>query len=316
MLTGRVQRQKEHPARRQGAWDVVIVGGGPAGLSAALVLRRCRRRVLVFDDARPRNARSSAVHNFITREGTPPATLLRQARREVRHLGGELRHARVTSAVRRQHGFDVHADGARVRARKLLIATGIRDNRPAIENLERFTGRGVYYCSYCDGGSVCDRALVALGHGVGGAELALALTTWSSNVVYCTNGTARPRGALCERLASYGIAVRREKIVRVEGGRHLERLVFGNGSALPCNGLFIQEGHQQKSDLAAQLGCHFTRRGSVRTHSGGRTTVPSLFVAGDAADDVRAVVVAAATGTKAAYAINTELRQERRRLRG
>jgi thioredoxin reductase len=294
--------------------DEIIVGGGPPGLRAALVLSRCRHRVLVFDEGHPRNARSHGVHNFLTREGTPPDELLRLARREVGRLGVEMRSLRVTAATRRKDGFEIRAGGRRVRASKLLLATGVRDEHPSIDGLDRFVGRGVYYCSYCDGFDVCDRPLAALGHGVGGAELALALTTWSTHVAYCTNGTRRPRGAVCERLDRYGIRVRSERIVRVEGGRHLETLVMRSGERIACEGLFIQEGDHPQSDLAARLGCRFTRRGAVRTRAGGRTTVPSLYVAGDAADDVRAVVVAAANGAKAAFAINQELREERCRL--
>jgi thioredoxin reductase len=295
-------------------WDVIIVGGGPAGLSAALVLRRCRRRVLVFDDGQPRNARSHHVHNFLTREGIAPQQVLHIARREVRRHGVQMRSQRVTSAMRSGAGFVIRAGGRQLRARKLVLATGIRDNVPAIDGLQRFVGRGVYYCAYCDAHTVCDRPLVALGHGVAGADLALALTTWSGQVAYCTNGTRRPRGAVCERLRDQGIATHALRIVRAEGRRRLESLVLQNGTRLACEGLFVQEGDRQQSDLAADLGCALTRRGAVRTRLGGRTTVPSLFVAGDAADDVRAVVVAAASGVKAGFAINQELREERSAL--
>lgn len=292
-------------------WDVIVVGGGPAGLSAALVLSRCRRQVLVFDDAKPRNERSHAVHNFLTREGIPPAEMLRIARREVRRRGVTLRRARVTAAVRRHDGFELRAGGRAVRSRKLLLATGIRDIEPAIDGLDRYVGRGVYYCSYCDGYTVRDRSLVALGHGSGGAELALALTTWSADVVYCTNGTARPRGSVCARLERHGVRVRTEGIVRLEGDRRLRRLILRRARVIPCEGLFVQEGDHQQSDLAVKLGCRFLRRGAVRTGAGGQTSVPSLFAAGDAAADARAVVVAAAAGAKAAFAINQELREER-----
>ena len=254
------------------------------------------------------------MHNFLTREGVPPWRVLTLGRREVRREGVELRNARVTDAARRRDGFVVLARGRRLKTRKLLIATGIRDHEPAIPALHRYVGCGVYYCAYCDGNVVANRPLVALGHGMGGADLALALTTWSRNVTYCTNGTPRPRGAICERLAQHGIAVRHEPIARLEGRRHLEAIVLRTEERLACGGLFVQEGHEQQSDLAARLGCDFTRRGAVRTRLGGRTNVPSVFVAGDAGDDVRAVVVAAAAGAKAAFAINQELREERCRL--
>ena len=296
-------------------FDLIIVGGGPAGLSAALILGRCRRRVLLCDAGRPRNGASRAVHNFLTREGTAPDELLRIARAELRPYEVELRSVVAKTASKRRDGFEVRlAGGRRARARKLLLATGIRDFCPDIVDIGRFIGRGVYYCSYCDGYTVRDRPLVALGRGVAGAELALALTTWSSNVLYCTNGTFRPSGKICERLGRYRIEVRSERIIRAEGRKHLERLILKRGGQIPCEGLFIQDGCAPQSDLAAQLGCAFTRRGAVTTRKGCRTTVDSVFVAGDTADRPHAVIVAAASGAEAAFAINHELREQDRRL--
>ena len=134
--------------------------------------------------------------------------------------------------------------------------------------------------------------------------------TWSNDVVFCTNGGRAPSGRVCERLARYGVAVRPQRIARVEGGRRLEAVVFARGARLACEGLFIQEGCVQQSDLAGRLGCAFTRRGAVAIRKGSRTSVPSVFVAGDAADRPHAVVVAAASGAEAAFAINHELREQ------
>ncbi len=296
-------------------FDVIIVGGGPAGLSAALVLGRCRRRVLVCDEGRPRNAASHAVHNFLTRENIRPDELLRIARAQLAPYAVALWSGRATRARAVRDGFAVRlADGRRARARKLLLATGIRDVCPDIRGIRELAGRGVYYCAYCDAYDVRDRPLAALGQGRTGGELALALTTWSAHVTLCTNG-ARVSRRLRGILERYGVAVRMQRIARVEGRRALERIVFTRGLALPCAGLFVAEGNEQQSDLAAQLGCSFSRRGGVRARKGERTTVPSLFVAGDAADQPRAVVVAAASGAQAAFAINKELREDECPLR-
>jgi thioredoxin reductase len=292
-------------------FDVVIVGGGPAGLSAALVLGRCRRRVLVCDEGRPRNAASLAVHNFMTREGTPPDELLRLARAELRPFAVEQRKAVVTSARRVAGCFRLRLSNRRVvRARKLLLATGIRDHTPDLPGLRRLAGRGVYYCAFCDGYTVRDRPIAALGSGVAGANLALALRTWSDDVTFCTNGSRPPSGKICARLRRYGITVVREPLERVDGRSRLASLTFASGRRLACAGLFVQDGCSPQSELATELGCAFTARGAVRTLKGSRTTVDSVFVAGDAADRPHAAVIAAASGAEAAFCISRELREE------
>jgi thioredoxin reductase len=298
-------------------FDVIIVGGGPAGLSAALVLGRCRRSVLVCDEGRPRNAASNALHNFLSREGIAPDEFLRIGRAQLKPYDVELSRTLVKTVRQLPAGFEVRLeDGKRVQARKLLLATGVRDHCPEVANIASFIGRGVYYCSYCDGYTVRDRPLIALGRGVAGANLALALTTWSSKVLYCTNGTRRPSGAICARLARYHVGVRSERIVRVEGRKHLEWVVLARQRRIRCEGLFIQNGCAPQSNLAAQLGCAFTRGGAVTTKKGCRTTVDSVFVSGDAADRPHAVVVAAASGAEAAFAINQELREQECSLDG
>jgi thioredoxin reductase len=216
----------------------------------------------------------------------------------------------VSSAARRGKSFRLRFDsGEALTAKKILLATGIRDNCPQIEGVGRFIGRGVYYCSYCDGYTVRGEPLAALGQGVEGAELALALKTWSSDVAYFLHGSTLPKGAICERLERCGVTLHRARIVKLEGARKLEWITLADGTRLPCRGLFIQHGCRPQSDLAAQLGCDFTRSGAVRTKKGCRTTIDSVFVAGDAADVPHAVVMAAASGADAAFQINRELRE-------
>ncbi len=229
-------------------FDVIIAGGGPAGLSAALVLARCCRRVVVCDAGRPRNRWSSAVHNLIGCDRIGPATLLRRARQQVRRYKAQLVRSPVIAATRRRDGFEARlADHRRLRGRVLLLATGIRDAAPALPALERWTGRGVYYCAYCDAYEVREQPLIALGHGSSGAELALALRTWSREVVYCTNDRRRPAERICARLRDAGIAVHSRRIVGLRGAHHLEAVELEDGTCLPCRGLFIHEGYEQLS---------------------------------------------------------------------
>lgn len=301
-----------------GTYDVVIVGGGPAGLSAGLVLGRCCRRVVVLDAGQPRNAASRAVHNFLGNEGIAPAELRRRGRAELLRAGGELRDEAAVDAARLPDGFAVRtATGDTLRARRVLLATGVRDNCPEeIEGIRTFEGCGVYYCSYCDAFNVRGRPLVALGHGLRGADLALALTTWSRDVVLCTNGSGRPGPEIEARLAGYGVALRTEPIARLAGDGHLRALVPRRGAPIPCEGLFVQEGDRPQSDLPQRLGCALTASGGVRTFEGQRSSVPGVFVAGDIATPHRAVVLAAASGAEAAFAINRDLREEERAVVG
>jgi thioredoxin reductase len=294
-------------------FDLIVVGAGPAGLSAALILGRCRRRVLVCDAGRPRNAASRALHGFLTRDGTDPAELRRLGREQLRpYPGVELRDAGVADARRVGGRFEVTlAGGDRLRCRKLLLATGVVDEVPAVEGIEPLYGRSVFHCPYCDGWEVRDRPLAAYGRGRVGRGLALELTAWSRDIVLCTDGPPELSPRAADRLARNGIAVRQERIARLEGADGLlERIVFADGPPLARRALFFNTGQRQGSGLPAKLGCTFTPRGAVQTGAYEATNVPGLYVAGDASRRVQLAVVAASEGAKAAFAINTALLRE------
>ena len=296
-------------APRQLRYDVIIVGGGPAGLSAATILGRARRRVVLFDDGKYRNEASRGVHGFLTRDGIHPAELRRIAREQLARYDVEYLCDHVTAVQRKEdHFVAILADDSRYESRKLLLATGVVDELPAVAGAERFYGAGVFHCPYCDGWEVRDQPLAAYGRSCAG--LAASLKTWSAHVALCTDGPASLKAEEAAQLEQLGVAVYRQKIARLEGGEHLEQIVFEDGTVLPCRGLFFNTGQTQRSPLPADLGCNFNRKGTVRTGKLEGTNVPGVYVVGDASKDVQLAIVAAAEGAKAAIAINTALQVE------
>lgn len=295
-------------------FDVVIVGAGPAGLSAALILGRARRAVLVCDTGRPRNARSRAMHGFLTRDGIRPAEFLRLGREQLAAYSTvHVREIEVLHAECRGDGcFDVTlADGTTVRSRRLLIATGVTDNLPEIPGFDEMYGVSVFHCPYCDGWEVRDQPIAIYGRGHRGLGLSLEMVGWSRDLVLCTDGPCEIDDEGRARLARNGIAVREDRVARLDGRDGLlERVVFANGQSIDRRALFFTTGQRQQSPLAVALGCQMNEKGTVSTGKYESTHLSGLYVAGDASRDVQWVIVAAAEGAEAAYAINTNLLKE------
>jgi thioredoxin reductase len=302
---------------RSSLLDVLIVGGGPAGLSAALWLGRCLRRVLLCDDGRPRNYASHGLHGYPTRDGILPGAFLAAARREIRKYATvRLTRATVEGVRAGADSFTAHIRGPggarrRVRSRMVLLATGMEDRMPEIPGLLAHYGKGVFHCPYCDGWEVRNRPLAAIGDRTRVVGLALELRHWSKNVTVCTDGGPAFRPRESSRLRRNGIEVRREAIARLVGapGR-LTALAFRDGGRLPCAAVFFATAHRQSCSLARDLGCVLNRKGAVPVLRHGATRVPGLYVAGDASTNLQFVAIAVAEGAEAAVAMHEELRKK------
>jgi thioredoxin reductase len=290
-------------------YDTLIVGGGPAGLNAALVLGRCGRRVLLCDAATPRNARSRELHCFLTRDGIAPLDLLRLGRAELNQYGIESRSIEVIDVRRAAEVFDVTlADDTQLAARTVLIACGVTDELPDIPGLADCFGITAHHCPYCDGWESRGKSIVVIGQKKNGAALTLALKTWSDRIMLCSNGAAQLRRVHREQLAEHAIAVNESPIGAVEhSAGHVNRLVLASNESIACEAIFLVTTQRIRSDLAGRLGCSLTRRGLVKTDHLGQTNVPGVYVVGDASRDVQFAIVAAAEGAKAAIAINKAL---------
>ena len=297
---------RPHPldAWRSTPYDAVIVGGGPAGLSAALVLGRATKRVLLVDDDRPANAVSEGVGGLLGHDRVKPADLRDSGRRQLEeHASVDVRHGAVEDVEHIRDGFVVRpSDGPPVRAEAIVLAHGLRYDPPSLPGIEALWGRSVFHCAFCDGWEVRDRPLAFHGSGPGAVRSALVLAGWSNDVVLCTDGAPDPGSTLP---AASGVRVRTEPIARLAGhdGR-LEQIEFTHGPAERREALFVTTRRDQPNGLAAALGCELTEAGTILTDADGRTNVPGVYAAGDAATaHSRSVANAIGTGSRVAYAV-------------
>ncbi|TCC46316.1 NAD(P)/FAD-dependent oxidoreductase [Kribbella pittospori] len=290
-------------------YEVAVIGGSAAGLSAALVLSRARRRVVVLDSGSPRNQPARHMHGFLSRDGVPPADLVAAGRDEVARYGSELVDAVVTDVIPNgTNGFWViTVDGRRFAARRLLVATGLRDELPAIDGLADRWARDVLHCPYCHGWEVRDQQLGVIGGTPNAVRYAQIVRQWSHDVVYFTptgSLTAIERAELVAR--AIGIVEGDVRRVVIEHDR-LHGLEMTDGRAVPRDALFVPPRFVPNSGLLARLGCELDDDGWPAADSTGLTSVAGVWVAGNVANPRAQVITAAGEGSTAAIAINADL---------
>ncbi|MGY1802349.1 NAD(P)/FAD-dependent oxidoreductase [Blastococcus sp. SYSU D00922] len=298
-------------------YDVVVVGGGPAGLAGALALARARRTVLVVDAGEPRNAPAGHAHNVLGREGTPPAELLAIGRREVEGYDGTVVDGRVTGLRRDGDGFGVAlADGPTVWARRLLVTTGLSDELPDVPGVAELWGRDVLHCPYCHGWEVRDRAIGVLGSGPQSTVQALLWRQWSDDVVLFPHTGGEPGPEQREQLAARGVRVVEGEVGALEiAGGELAGVRLAAGGVVARDALVVAPRFTANAGLLAGLGIepvdlvvHGAVRGTrVAADPTGATEVPGVWVAGNVADGTAQVMASAAQGMAAATAINVDL---------
>lgn len=294
------------------AYDAIVVGGGPAGLNAALVLGRARRRVLLCDDGAPRNAVADRTHGFLTRDGTDPREMIRLAVSELaRYPSVELAPGHVSSARFTGAGFAVErATGETDHARKLLLTSGVIDVLPEIEGLRERWGHCAFVCPFCDGWEFRDRRIAVAASGRAAVELAQELAGWSRSLVVCPSSddlTVADRAWI----AAVGAQLHVGSLVRLLGpGRELRAIELADGSSVACDVLFLSAPLRQHSPLFAQLGCALTSQNAIAVDAGNQTSLAGCYAAGDAVTAVHQAIVAAASGVRAAIAMTSDLLAE------
>ena len=293
--------------------ECIVVGGGAAGLSAALVLGRARRRVLVIDAGEQSNLPAHGIGGLLGNDGLAPAELYARAREELAaYPSVELRDAAVVAGTRTVGAFELStADGTAVRAARVLLATGMEYAVPDLPGVAELWGESVFHCPYCHGWEVRDGRLAVLG-ATAATHRALLLRGWSEDVVLLTDGPSELSADERAALERAGVPIDERPVTAVRGrDRALEEIVFADGATLPREGLLVAAPLGQRSALAAELGAGLTERGTVDVDFVGQTTVPGLYAAGDISATMPQVAGAIADGSRAAGAINDSLIAER-----
>lgn len=294
-------------------FDCAIIGGGPAGLNAALVLGRARRNTILLDNNSPRNAVTQESHGFITRDGVKPNEFRQIAHKEIgRYPSVKYSKREVTSVVKNEASFELGtSEDEQYQSKTIIISTGLKEILPRIDTISDYYGKSLFSCPYCDGWELKDRPLVVIITEVSqshGFHFIQIIYNWSEDLIVCTNGEAFQNSEQKTLLQNKGIKIVENKIKNFVGKNgQMEQIVFENGETILRKGGFVNPRWIQSSDFGMRLGCISNSDGGIVIGDRfGRTNIQGVYAAGDASS-IGSLVIAAAEGSQAAWGVNVDL---------
>lgn len=291
-------------------FEIIIIGGSYAGLSAAMALGRALRSTLVIDSGHPCNEQTPYSHNFLTNDGKIPRDITSVAKYEVsQYRNVQFLQAAATIAHKTKNGFEVTTGiGSRITTRKIIFATGIKDVLPSIDGLEKAWGTSVLHCPYCHGYEFRDQATGILANGDVGYELASLISNWTKDLTVYTNGPASFTNAQAEKLQQHNIHVVDGELQRLEhSSGYIHRIIFRDGTASPVKALYTRPPFVQHSDIPFSLGCDLTPDGYIKTDAANQTTEEGVYACGDNTSKMRTISNAVAMGTTTGIMVNKQL---------
>jgi len=294
--------------------DCVVIGGGPSGLNASLVLARARKNIILFDEDKPRNAVTHESHGFITRDGIKPSEFKRLAKLDLlKYPNLTMQNQRVAEVKKEKQGFSIYTESGEVyESRKIILATGLKDDIPEIDGIHDFYGTSLFSCPFCDGWELQDRPLVLIADNPNAFHKAKLIFNWSKDLVVCTNGNNIFSDEQKELLANNNIQIIEDEILALQGDKgQLKSIRFINGKEIERQGGFVTIGLKQATTIAESLGCIKQTNGGIETDHFGRTNVEGVYASGDISISTPSqVIVAASEGTKTAMGVINDLIKE------
>ncbi|WP_257352052.1 NAD(P)/FAD-dependent oxidoreductase [Pseudalkalibacillus decolorationis] len=292
--------------------DCAIIGGGPAGLNAALVLGRAKRKVILFDNDQPRNAVTQESHGFITRDGVSPREFRALAHQDIsKYPSVKIKKSKIVEVKKESSSMFnlITHEGKSFLCRKIIVATGLKESLPNVNGIRDYYGKSIFSCPYCDGWELREQPLVLISENKHVSHMAKVIYQWSKDLVVCTNGNKIIPETEQQLLKRKGIRIKEERIIHLRGSDgKLEKVVFEDGTEMERTGGFVTTELGQFNDLASALGCKMSKNGGIIADDLGRTNVQDVYAAGDTSlSGPSQLIISAAQGVRAAMGVNFDL---------